>query len=98
MYLKESELEYLKIDKVKTVIKQYTEFINYPIELWESKEVEREVPVEEEEDSDEGDSDGVEGDSPSDEPKIEEVEEEKEEKTQAPKLRKLKKRYQSEGK
>ena len=91
LYLKESELEYLKIDKVKTVIKQYTEFINYPIELWESKEVEREVPVEEEEDSDEGDSpDGVEGDSPSDEPKIEEVEEEKEEKTQAPKTKKIK--------
>ena len=34
--------------------------------------------------------DGVEGDSPSDEPKIEEVEEEKEEKTQAPKTKKIK--------
>ena len=86
LYLKEDELEYLKMDRVKTVIKQYTEFINYPIELWESKEVEREVAVEDEEDSPEG----VEGDSPSDEPKIEEVEEEKEEKSEAPKTKKIK--------
>ena len=34
LYLKESEVEYLKMDRVKSVIKQYTEFINYPIELW----------------------------------------------------------------
>ena len=91
LYLKEDELEYLKMDRVKTVIKQYTEFINYPIEVWETKEVEREVPVEDEEDSKEGDSpNGVEGDSPSDEPKIEEVEEEKEEKSEAPKTKKIK--------
>lgn len=83
LYLKEDELEYLKMDRVKTVIKQYTEFINYPIEVWETKEVEREVLVEEEEDS-------KEGDTPSDEPKIEEVEEEKEEKSEAPKTKKIK--------
>ena len=85
LYLKESEVEYLKMDRVKSVIKQYTEFINYPIELWESKEVEREVSVEEEEDT----PDGVEGDSPSDEPKIEDVEEDKEEK-EVPKTKKIK--------
>ena len=91
LYLKESELEYLKMDRVKTVIKQYTEFINYPIELWESKEVEREVPVEEEDDSKEEESaNGVGEDTPSDEPKIEEVEEEKEEKSEVQKTKKIK--------
>ena len=80
LYLKEDELEYLKTDRVKTVIKQYTEFINYPIEILESREVEREV-----DDTEEDTPDETKEESSSDEPKIEEVEEE-----ETPKTKKIK--------
>lgn len=34
-------------------MKKYSEFINFPINLWASKEVEKEVPVDEDESTDE---------------------------------------------
>lgn len=34
-------------------MKRYSEFINFPISLWASKEIETEVPVEEDESTDE---------------------------------------------
>lgn len=37
-------------------MKRYSEFINFPIHLWASKEVEKEVPVDEDESSDEDDT------------------------------------------
>lgn len=37
-------------------MKRYSEFINFPIHLWASKEVDKEVPVDEDESSDEDDT------------------------------------------
>lgn len=34
---------------LQELVKRYSEFINFPISLWASKEVETEVPVEEDE-------------------------------------------------
>ena len=47
IYLKEEAQEYLDEDKLKELVGKYSEFINFPIYIWSSKEVEEEVPVEE---------------------------------------------------
>uniref|UniRef100_A0A182N5G3 Heat shock protein 83 n=1 Tax=Anopheles dirus TaxID=7168 RepID=A0A182N5G3_9DIPT len=48
LHLKEEALDFLEDDTVKQLIKKYSQFINFPIYMWTSKEVEEEVPVEEE--------------------------------------------------
>uniref|UniRef100_A0A2M4BE69 Heat shock protein 83 n=1 Tax=Anopheles marajoara TaxID=58244 RepID=A0A2M4BE69_9DIPT len=48
LHLKEEALDFLEEDTVKQLIKKYSQFINFPIYMWTSKEVEEEVPVEEE--------------------------------------------------
>ena len=48
IYLKEEAQEYLDEDKLKELVGKYSEFINFPIYIWSSKEVEEEAPVEEE--------------------------------------------------
>lgn len=35
------------------LVKRYSEFINFPINLWATKEVEKEVPADDDESSDE---------------------------------------------
>lgn len=49
LYLKEEAQDFLEQDTVKTLIKKYSQFINFPIYLWNSKTVEVEEPVEEQE-------------------------------------------------
>eukprot|EP00698_Gefionella_okellyi_P009197 TRINITY_DN2321_c0_g1_i1.p1 TRINITY_DN2321_c0_g1~~TRINITY_DN2321_c0_g1_i1.p1 ORF type:complete len:736 (-),score=200.27 TRINITY_DN2321_c0_g1_i1:58-2199(-) len=46
--IKEDAKEFLEESKIKELVAQYSEFIDYPIELWVSKSVEKEVPIEEE--------------------------------------------------
>merc|ERR1712017_21766 len=46
LYIKDDQKEYLDINNVKETIKRYTQFINFPIELLESKEIEEEVEEE----------------------------------------------------
>uniref|UniRef100_A0A6E8VA70 Heat shock protein 83 n=1 Tax=Anopheles coluzzii TaxID=1518534 RepID=A0A6E8VA70_ANOCL len=48
LHLKEEALDFLEDDTVKQLIKKYSQFINFPIYMWTSKEVEEEVAVEEE--------------------------------------------------
>lgn len=50
LYLKDEEdKEYGSTNRVQTIIKQHTQFISYPIQLWVEKEKEEEIPQEEEE-------------------------------------------------
>ncbi|RXG55138.1 Endoplasmin [Armadillidium vulgare] len=49
LYLKEEAYDFVEVDTVKTLIKKYSQFINFPIYLWESKTEEVEEPIEDDE-------------------------------------------------
>ncbi|KAH9625878.1 hypothetical protein KSS87_016509, partial [Heliosperma pusillum] len=53
LHLREEAGEYLEESKLKDLVKKYSEFINFPISLWATKEVEKEVPADDDESSDE---------------------------------------------
>merc|ERR1712159_483522 len=74
-------LEFLEEERLKGLIKRYSEFINFPIYLYTSKEEEEEVPIEEGDASD-GDEEGDEEVSDADEEEDEDA---------APKTKKIKK-------
>merc|ERR1719383_942249 len=46
--MKEDQMEYLEERRLKDLVKKHSEFISYPISLWEEKTVEREVSDDEE--------------------------------------------------
>lgn len=48
LLLKDDCSEYLDQAKLKNLVDKHNKFVSFPIYLWESREVEREVPVEEE--------------------------------------------------
>ena len=51
----EDAQEYLEETKLKELVAKYSEFINFPIYIYGSKEVDKEVPVDEEEEAPEDD-------------------------------------------
>merc|ERR1719482_2411966 len=53
LHLKDDCKEFTEPDKIKDLVKKYSEFISFPIYLRETKTVEKEVPVEEDEKKDE---------------------------------------------
>uniref|UniRef100_A0A803N6X4 Endoplasmin homolog n=1 Tax=Chenopodium quinoa TaxID=63459 RepID=A0A803N6X4_CHEQI len=53
LHLREEAGEYLEEAKLKDLVKRYSEFINFPIYLWATKEVEKEVPADDDDTSDE---------------------------------------------
>merc|ERR1712054_460232 len=78
LHLKDDCKEFTEPDKIKDLVKKYSEFISFPIYLKEVKTVEKEVPVEEEEKKDEEKKDDLEvkdGDEAS-KPKTKKVSEE----------------------
>ncbi len=45
--MKDDAIEYVEQDKIKNLVKKYSEFIQYPIKLFMSKEVRKTVPDDE---------------------------------------------------
>jgi heat shock protein beta len=52
LHLKDDAGEFLEQDKIKNLVKKYSEFINYPISLYLSKDVRETVEIEDEEGED----------------------------------------------
>merc|ERR1719230_2103818 len=87
LHLKDDCKEFTEGDKIKDLVKKYSEFISFPIYLKETKTVEKEVPVEEEpaEEKKEGDEEKKEGD----EEKKDELEVKDGDETKKPKTKKV---------
>ncbi|EYU36792.1 hypothetical protein ABFS82_14G300600 [Erythranthe guttata] len=86
LHLRDEAQEYLDEYKLKELVKKYSEFINFPIHLWASKEVDEEVPADEDESNDD-DDDTAESKSSEEE----EEEEDKGEDEKKPKTKTIKK-------
>lgn len=59
LHLKEEAYDFLEVDTVKNLVRKYSQFINFPIYLWESKTEEVEEPLDEDEVEAEAEEDKV---------------------------------------
>ncbi|KAL6524826.1 heat shock protein 90 [Orobanche minor] len=87
LHLRDEAQEYLDEYKLKELVKKYSEFINFPIHLWATKEVDEEIPADED---DSGDDEETTESKSSDEGDEEDVEKE-EEQEKKPKTKTVKK-------
>jgi heat shock protein beta len=84
LHLREDAQEFLEAARIKALVSKYSEFVNFPIYLWSSKEVEEEVPVEDDKKDDaKKDDDSKDGD-------VKEVDDDDDKKSEA-KTKKVKK-------
>ena len=91
IHLKDEAKEYLQESKLRELVARYSEFISFPISLLVEKEIEKEVPIEEEETKPAEKKEENTTDADSDDA-VEEEEEDEEEKK--PKTRKVKETVQ----
>merc|ERR1712100_186204 len=84
LHLKDDCKEFTEGDKIKELVKKYSEFISFPIYLKETKTVEKEVPVEEE-----PKEEAKEGEEPKEEKKEDELEVKDGDETAKPKTKKV---------
>jgi len=91
LYLKEDTADFLDDKKIKDIVKKHSEFISFPIYLFEIKEEEVEVTDDEaDEDAEDKDKEEKGDGEDGDEPKIEVVEDDDDEKKPEKKTKKIK--------
>lgn len=81
LHLKEEAYDFLETDTLKNLVKKYSQFINFPIYLWNSKTVKVEEPIEEDEEPEAKDETEKTEDAEDDDTKVEEDKQEEKPKT-----------------
>merc|ERR1712141_61383 len=66
LHLKEDAEEFLNEAEIEKYVKKYSQFINFPISLWTTKEVTEDIPVEDEEGEEEEEEEEEVGDEDDD--------------------------------